>query len=320
VEQTELQREVFGPVGGRAQNIVSLSLNQTFEAKLREPTRPLAADEPVADTLGGDTLRARQVQAPPSDPQRVTLLSLTTSPLQYDFVLADSTGNGFITDRLSNTISSDFLRGLTVQVEHELFDRRNVDPRIPPTRGGWASSPRASPRSRPPSSSGPVPPSSAGSASASARTPRSRATPSPGDLPDSDPMAVGAGAATGNPAAIGGGPWRASLNYSYSRPQRFFSPTAVLDDRPIQTIGANTSFMLTPSWGVSWRTDYSITDREFGSHSLSFRRDLHDWQANFNFYKSPYGNASFEFYVELLANRDIKFEHHERNLRIDRRR
>jgi hypothetical protein len=33
VEQTELQREVFGPVGGRAQNVVSLSLNQTFEAR-----------------------------------------------------------------------------------------------------------------------------------------------------------------------------------------------------------------------------------------------------------------------------------------------
>ncbi len=320
VQQTPEQQAVFGPVGGRAQNILSLSLNQTFEARLREPVRPLAADEPVADTLGGDTLRARQVQAPPADPQRVTLLSLTTSPLQYDFVLADSTGNGFITDRLSNTISSDFLRGLTVQVEHELFDRRDLNPALPENAGRLGT---FAPRLSSLSTAFELGPGSAvfrwlGLGNGENEPDSQNAFPA--DLPPGDPMAVGAGAATGNPMAVGGGAWRASLNYSFARPQRFFSPVPVVDDRAIQTIGANTSFMITPNWGVSWRTDYSITDREFGSHSLNFRRDLHDWQANFSFYKSPYGNAAFQFFVELLANSDIRYEHHERNLRIDRRR
>ncbi|CAN5636198.1 putative LPS assembly protein LptD [soil metagenome] len=317
VQQTERQLELFGPVGGRAQNIVSLTLNQSFEAKLREPRRPLAADEPVADTFGGDTARARQVAALPSEPQRVTLLSLSTSPIQYDFVLADSTGNGFLTERVSNSISSDFLRGLTVQVEHELFDRRDLNPALPDNTGRLGM---FAPRLSSLSTSFELGPGSAlfrwlGMGDRPDQPAGQNAF--PGDLPSDDPMAVGAGAATNNPIAVGGGPWRSSINYSYSRPQRHFSVNPQRDDRAIQTLSANSSFMLSPGWGVSWSTDYSITDQEFGSHRLSFRRDLHRWQANFNFYQTPYGNSTFEFFVELIDNRDLKFQHREGNLRID---
>jgi lipopolysaccharide export system protein LptA len=317
VEQTPQQLEVFGAVGGRAQNVVSLSLNQTFEAKLREPRRPISADEPVADTLGGDTARARQVQAPPSDPQRVTLLSLSTSPIQYDFVLADSTGNGFVTDRVSNSISSDFLRGLTVQLEHELFDRRNLDPSIPGNVGQLGT---FAPRLSSLSTSFELGPGSALfrwlGMGADDRTGAQNAF--PGDLPSNDPTAVGGGAATQNPMATGAGPWRSSIGYNYTRPQRFFTAGQPRDDRAIQTVMANTSFMLTPGWGVSWSTDYSITDREFGSHSLRFMRDLHRWQANFSFYQTAQGSSSFEFFVELLDNTDLRFQHRDGNLRVDR--
>ena len=48
--------------------------------------------------------------------------------LQYDFVRAAREGSGFVTTHLSNSISSDYLRGLTVQVAHELFDRSQLNP------------------------------------------------------------------------------------------------------------------------------------------------------------------------------------------------
>jgi hypothetical protein len=323
VEQTEQQRQVFGPVGGRAQNVVSLSLNQSFEAKLREPRRPQAADEPPADTLAGDTARARERERMPTEPQRVTLLSLTTSPLQYDFVLADSLGNGFITERVSNTVSSDFLRGLTVQMEHELFDRRDLNPTDPANAGQLGA---FAPRLSSLSTAFELGPGSAifrwlglGDRVRDRQDQTETQNAFPGPMPGDNPMPIGAGAQTGNPLPVGGGPWRASLNYSFSRPQRQWRPASVtgFDDRPVQTVSANTSFMLTPGWAVSWNTDYSITDREFGSHRLNFRRDLHRWQANFNFYQTPHGNTAFEFFVELIDNRDLKFQHREGNLRID---
>ena len=142
----------------------------------------------------------------------------------------------------------------------------------------------------------------------------------PGTPAEETPSEPGTGAFTGNPQGTGGGPWRMSLGYNYSRPPRTFrNPSLTFDDRAIQTLTANTAFSLTPNWAVSWTTDYSITDSEFGSHQLTFRRDLHRWQANFSFNKTPYGNAGFQFYVELIDNRDLKVDYRENNLMIDRR-
>ncbi len=335
VELDSLQARVFGSVGGLAQNRVSLGFNQTFEAKLREPSLPeegalpaatdsLATDSLAADSLAPDSLPAERGSVP-TEPQKVTILSITTSPVQYDFTLADSTGNGFVTDRISNSISSDYLRGLTVQIEHELFDRTDLDPNDVENQGELGTfSPRLSSLSTG---------FELGPNTALVRWLASRLGPGgeeeenlptqgvfPGTPPDDDPTEPGTGAFTGNPQDFGGGPWRASLQYSFSRPTRSFRVEGVqFDDRAVQTVSANTSFALTPNWAVSWTTDYSITDSEFGSHRLGFRRDLHRWQANFNFYKTPNGNAAFQFFVELIDNRDLKFDYSERNLGIDKR-
>jgi hypothetical protein len=60
----------------------------------------------------------------------VTLLSLSTSSLEYDFIRAREEGSGFITQTVSSTINSDYLRGLTIQMQHELFDRSELDPNL----------------------------------------------------------------------------------------------------------------------------------------------------------------------------------------------
>ena len=129
---------------------------------------------------------------------------------------------------------------------------------------------------------------------------------------------AGTSTATGNPQAFGGGAWRTSIDYSFTRPARTWDPHGVRDDRAVQTMNLTTNFALTENWGVNWRTSYSLTDAEFSGHALNFSRNLHRWQANFSFYQTPAGNTSFQFFVELIDNRDLKFDYRESNLGIDR--
>jgi hypothetical protein len=325
VEQTDLQRRVFGPAGGRAQNVVSLGLNQTWEAKLRTPTEPRPEESVSPDTLTEDSARIARPQAMPAEPDKVTLLRIDSSPLEYDFIRAAEEGNGFLTERFSNTIASDYLRGLTIRMEHELFDRSGLDPDLEASRGQLG---RFAPRLSSLGTSFELGPGSSifrwlGFGRGGENPATQGAFPGTPQTPERQ----GAGAFTGNPMAAGGGPWRMSLQYQYSRAPRTFTLAGLggLDgfgrplDEVVQTVGANMSFPLSPGWGVNWSTDFSITDGRFGAHRLNFRRDLHRWQANFDFYQSPNGNSSFEFYVELLDNRDLKFDYRERNLGIDRR-
>ncbi|HSG08070.1 MAG TPA: putative LPS assembly protein LptD, partial [Longimicrobiales bacterium] len=119
VEPTDLQRQVFRSRVLQPRNGLSMTLNNTIEAKKASP-----------DTAAADTT-TEAVQGTRDEPLRqeraeiVQLLGIRTSVIQYDFVEADSLGSflsGFQTTRLSNSISSDFLQGLSVQVDHDLFD------------------------------------------------------------------------------------------------------------------------------------------------------------------------------------------------------
>ncbi|GAF72320.1 unnamed protein product, partial [marine sediment metagenome] len=133
VTPTQLQQVVFGSRALQPRNELRIGLTQTFEAKLKEPEDTTATGPTQPDTATGPR---RQETG-----QKVNLLSLRTSSVTYDFVEADSTGNwvdGFTTTRLSNQISSDYLRGLSVSLDHELFDEvdtgegteRKLDPHL----------------------------------------------------------------------------------------------------------------------------------------------------------------------------------------------
>ncbi len=323
VMQTPLQDSVFGISNARTQNRVSLGITQSFEAKLNRPA-VRTPDQERADSLvaAGDTVggRAPTPTPIPSDPEKVTLLSLTTSPFEFDFVKAREEGNGFVTERMSNTITSDYLRGLTIQMSHELFDKRELDPSLPGNTGRLG---RFAPRLTSLSTSFQLGPQSAlfrwldrlafGTPDAGADGP----VPPPVEQPPANPAGDG-GAFTGNPMGTGGGPWRTAISYSYSRPPRLFSNGPPPPDDAVQTLNGTVDFQLTPNWSVNWETSYSITENEFGAHRLNFRRNLHEWQANFSFYQAPNGNTAFEFYVELLHNRDLRLDYGERNLGIDR--
>ncbi|CAN5428235.1 putative LPS assembly protein LptD [soil metagenome] len=333
VEQTALQDTVFGTFSGRAQNRVSLSLSQTFEAKLRTPSAP--AREPAADTLGGDTVVVG-VGTPPATPQqaqKVQLLSVTTSALEYDFLRPQEGLSGFVTQRVSNSIRSDFLRGLNLDFSHELFDPSGLDTdaRVRGEQGRFApylSSFNTS--------------FSFGQGSAffqflgrvlgrteESITPPGAVVPEsplPGDEEERGGDLFGAGrpgseSFTSNPRGMGSGPWNVNLSYSLLRSRGSATRTGTgggFGPSESQTVIAGINFSPTRNWAVNWNTSYSITDGQFGEHRLNLRRDLYRWQANIDFTRTAYGNTAFYFTVHLLDLQDLKVDYRERNIGRDR--
>lgn len=341
IQQSEVQASVFGKVGGRAQNRVSLTLSQSWEAK--RPARPESGGTrrtPPPDSTGApaDTTAAEVpdttaapadstagAQEPPED-EKVLLLSVNTSPLEYDFIRAAEEGNGFVTERVSNSINSDYLRGLNVRMEHELFDRRDLDPNDPESRESMG---RFAPRLSSLSTSFNIGPNTGfvrwiggrlGIAGDSAAATRPSGAPGAGTEEDPEagqPRPGGGRQDPGLGGARAGGPWRVDLDYRFSRPSRQLGRPGV--DEAVQTLGARMSFSLTENWSLNWTTDYSITDREFGTHRLVLRRDLYRWEADFSFTMTPYGNSAFNMLVRLKDQPDIKFDYRERNMGIDDR-
>ena len=91
-------RSRVGYLGALAQNRVSLNLATNLEAKLRSPT-----------------------DSEPDQGRKIKLLSLNFSPLTWDFVRADSTGNGFTDKIFSISGRTDLLPGLDFRTSYDLF-------------------------------------------------------------------------------------------------------------------------------------------------------------------------------------------------------
>ena len=74
------------------------------------------------------------------------------------------------------------------------------------------------------------------------------------------------------------------------------------------------TFDPTENWGVSWRTSYDIAKGSFNDHLIRLTRDLHRWQAYFDFRQTATGNWSFRFEVALTDNDDLKFDYVQRSI------
>ena len=313
VEFDERQTAVFGERESRVQNRLQLSFNQTFEGRMRNGAADAAA---AADTLP----EGEEAPAAEREPQRLTLLSIDTSPLVYDFARAAEGEVGFQTSELSNTISSDYLRGLRLNFTHELFDRRRVtEPGDPGTFSPQMT--RFTTSFSFGEGSGPVE-FLLGLFDRGRETRRDDTELPPADTTGAESPAPGRGmpTATERPQAVGG-PWNVQLNYSYERPRRNPLGEGVALDparfAPNQHLDGNVSFAPTPNWAVNWRTRYSLTEREFGDHHLTLRRDLYRWEANFTFSRSAFGASLFSVAVRLKDLPDLKFEHREQNIGVD---
>ena len=92
-------RTRVGYLGALTQNRLSLALSTNLEAKLRAPVD------------SGDEAQGRKIK----------LLSLNFSSLSYDFVRADTTGNGFTDRTFSLSGRTDLLPGLDFRTSWDLF-------------------------------------------------------------------------------------------------------------------------------------------------------------------------------------------------------
>ncbi|NIP57436.1 MAG: hypothetical protein GWM92_11255, partial [Gemmatimonadetes bacterium] len=346
VTPNELQRQVFGSRGVQARNVLSINLNQTIEAKVEQDgdaggEDAEARDAETADSLAADAAgtAAQETAAGTGDEglrrletgRTVSILNLQTSATTYDFVQADSAGEflaGFTTTTLSNSVSSDFLRGLSLQLTHDLFDVEE------PAEGGGAPRPPGAGRTFDPHLSSMNLSFSFGSSSAlfqklglftRGEEPGEAVEPGTGEgelQQEEDPFAPASGTDETSvvPGGLDGdardrtdggdsgdvGTWNAGLSFALQRPREETLPSN-------QMLQANLRFHPTEFWDVSWRTSYDVEAGRFNDHIIRLTRDLHRWQANFDFLQTATGNWTFRFEVSLIDNRDLKFDYEQRS-------
>jgi hypothetical protein len=101
------------------------------------------------------------------------------------------------------------------------------------------------------------------------------------------------------------GSWNAGINYTMYRPR-----TPLPGERGRTRTSARTSRSSQPRTGARSGTPAMPSARAgFTDHILTLSRQLHDWDANFDFVKAQNGNFTFQFRVHLRANPDIKVDY-----------
>ena len=320
VNPTPLQETVFKSQARalRRTSGLSVSLNQTFEAK--RATQDSVAEQGGEGSAGAAT-GPRQTQPA----QIVQLLGLRTSVVQYDFVEADTTGSflkGFQTTRLSNQISSDFLQGLSVSLDHDLFDDvrqedgtfdRSFAPHLSQVNLSFSLSSR----------SGIFRMLGLASDGEPEQAQEEEEYETEGDPFYSTPGVDESSIIPGSESAAqpqqnrrqgreGGRGWQANLSYALQRPR---DPEAQAN----QMINGTVTLQPTDQWDLSWRTSYDLERGAFNDHTIRLSRDLHRWQAHFDFLQTATGNWQFRFEVSLTDNRELKFDYQQRNLDAGRR-
>lgn len=353
---TELQERVFGSREIQPRNQLTIGVTQTFEARVRPREEEEgeggveAAGSADAGNDGGTDALNGQGATSGNEPRRlpraevVNLLSLRTSAVTYDFVQADSAGEwaaGFTTTRLSNQIGSDFLRGLNVSMEHDLFREDRSDGAAPGT--GRSLAPHLSSlnfsfslNSRSLLSRGVsrLLGLGGGEDEGEAQQPEDD---DDFDLDEDDPFEPLDGMDESRvlpgmrddrrmdertPRQGGGGQvgqWNANLSYSLRRPRSDGALSGFGSGARAQMLQGTLSFTPTEHWDVNWRTSYDLETRSFSDHMVRLTRDLHEWEAHFDFRQTATGNWSFRFEVSLVANRDLKFDFEQRNPEAGRR-
>jgi Tat protein translocase TatC len=290
---------------------IKFALSQTFEGKPR-----LEPGDSTTDPL----------TIPP-----VTLLSITSSPIEYDFEQAKLDGRtGWVNQTIQNRFSSDLVQGLSVALTHDLWEGRvgtdtarfspylsQVNANFSVTGQTFRSLLAAFGLGDPPPGGLVAPVDTMTSIDATAVDPRFR----PGSF----------AAPGGLTARRPGKQFRAAVTYTLARSRSEgaiveadpFIPGLTDDDFgtfPVVTpslagarsnLGLQLTFAPTTFWGVQWDTQYNISDGQFESHRLTLTRELHDWEAQFNVVRSPNGNFSLYFNIFLRALPEIKFDYNQ---------
>ena len=303
--QSAFQDSVFGEAT-RATNALQLSFSQTFEGKRPVEEGADSAAAPASDdgATGGEPRRLPGAQP-------VRLLSITTSAIAYDFERASRGEEGLTTTTISNSIASDLLRNLSLNVTHSLFrsitgedggeiDRtfdlhlERLNARFGVSGDSWLFRwLRIGGETEQETEEEAV----IDTVDADRLVPEGTRGMVPGAGPSRGMQGMGRVGSTGT--------WRADFDYSLQRPR---DP---LQDQN-QMISATMAFQPTENWSVGWQTGYSITDSEFQNNSLTLSRALHRWQADFRILRAQNGNFSFEFEARLSDLPDLRIPYDQR--------
>lgn len=320
--QDSLKQKIFGRANVREQNRISIGLSQTIEGKYKEEEKRAGqrADSAAVDSTSVDPTKPRRLP----QARKVTILSLNTDAVVYDFVAArDSLHLGVQTTQISNSINSDLLRGLQLTVTHELFKPRSVPDGATLLAGERQFSPHLSRVSASFSLSNnswlfkffgigkqhDAPPATGSQETPVSGNAQGGIQPTNAARPEYGLIGNRANE-TGPPPRGPLGSWNASFNLTLERPRADAIGTG---QRGNQMVTTTFTFQPTQQWNVNWNTGYSFTDKSFTDHILTFTRQMHDWDANFDFIKAQNGNFSFQFRVKLRANPDIKFDYNQRS-------
>ncbi len=275
---------------------ISLSLSQVFEGKLRPPP--------------GDTT------SDPRSAPKTKLLSIQTSPIEYDFEQAKEEGkNGWVTKTLQNSFTSDLLRGFTLSIAHDLWDgpvgddTTKFDPFLTSVSARFS-----------------LTGATFANILALFTGRETVAEPEVGQQAGGEDLLQPTGTATAAPLGLdqavdrmgsrplSGGGLRSSITYDekHSRPRLVGDSLAQAETQ--RNLGFQVGFSPSENWSLSWNTQYNITTGEFGQHVLRLDRQLHRWRATFSFVKAPNGNFAFNFYISLRDQPDLKFQYDQRTV------
>jgi hypothetical protein len=307
---TAQQDSVFG-ASTRGANRIELQFSQTFEGKRPSEEGADSAGAPASDdaVASGDEPRRLPGQTP------IRLLSITTSAIAYDFEAASRGEHGLTTTQISNTIASDLLQGLSLNMTHSLFDAGSVEG-VPDASADRTFDLHLESLSTSFGLSGDswlfrllgigsegTPETAEEAALDTADTesiiPRDEAG---GLVPGSSPTR----GARGMDPVGSRGTWRADFDYSLRRPRDASLPEN-------QQLNGRFAFQPTENWTVGWSTGYSITDSEFLNHSITLTRALHEWQADFRIQRAQNGNFRFEFEARLNDLPDLRVPYDQRS-------
>ena len=243
---------------------------------------------------------------------KLRLLSISTSPVVYDFEQAKEPGaTGWVTQTVTNTILSDLLPGFNVSLTHDLWrgragvDTSSFSPFLQNVSASFALAGNTfrtlgsffgAGRPREPTEMD------------DAATPLYR--------PLDAPRPLGPGSFYANdqiPLGLGGRGFNASLTYTLSR-RRFNPALPEESQRAQQNLNVSTIFAPAPLWAVSWQSQYNVTEKRFESHVVRLERDLHDWRAAFNFVRNANGNVAVYFSVYLIDLPELKLDFNQSTL------
>ena len=268
------------------ENLLTLSLNQNFEVKVRPAPE---------DTLGTQARKFR-------------LLSIQTSPFSYNFQRAgEPGGSGWVTQTLNNSLLSDLLPGFTLGFGLDLWkglagvDTSQFSPFLSNLNATFGIS-SATLRSL-----------FGGSMKGVGGQP-------PGALqsvlndPNRDNYLQNQGSRPIRPAttysATGAGTQRGfSSNFALTVLRYRPLPAPLIAPKNQTSLNYSLQFTPTQFWAASWQAQYNFSQGRFESQTISLQRELHEWRASFRFVRNANGNFAFFFSIFLTDLPELRYDY-----------